>query len=87
MFVAQCVHDDNNCRLDLLALQTVTMKVPVSKVKFVCHNKNDPSLFGVILATDRITSESQRLHRMFCYQADPKVVSTLCYAGHLSRMS
>ena len=52
----------------------VSMKVPVSKVKFVCHNKSDTSLFGVILATDRVTSESQRLYRIFCYQADQKIV-------------
>ena len=51
------------------------MKVPVQKVKFVCHDKHDTSLFGVILATDRVSSESQRLHRLFCYQADQKIVS------------
>ena len=56
-------------------LQTVTMKVPVQKVKFICHDKHDSSLFGVILATDRITSDSQRLHRLFCYQSDAKIVS------------
>lgn len=51
------------------------MKIPVQKVKFVCQDKHDTSLFAVILATDRVTSESQRLHRLFCYQADHKIVS------------
>ena len=79
---------DNVCsELCEYFMQTVTMKVPVPKIKFVCHDKHDKALFGVIVQTDRVTSESQRLHRLFCYQADQKVVSEICWIDCTSKKS
>ena len=47
-------------------LQTMILQVPVSKVKFVCHGKQDTSLIALVIQLPTI-GESGLPYRIYCF--------------------
>ena len=52
------------------------MNVPIERVKFVCHDKQDANTFAVVVQLP--VAESAGLgYRLYCFQAETKTVSLL----------
>ena len=53
-------------------LQTAILTVPIQKVKFVCHDRSDVTVFAVIAHID--LPGNAVCYKLFCFQAEQKVV-------------
>ena len=55
-------------------LQTTMLDAPISRVKFVCHDKHDAQTFAAVIQQPA-SEETFLPYRIFCFQAEMKIVS------------